>query len=286
MSYLFWRLRRLVTAGKVLIRDGNTFRGILPEDVATSVDVDPETDGDLDLGSDASHRWRTLRLATSMILSASGTVVVGANTLIGAVADKLNAAHLAIASQAVGDILYAATTTTFARLAAVGAGQVLVSAGVGTAPAWSASPSLTALTLSGDIAAAGGFRQTVGGFSIDPIGAGDNATPASSTPVACNLVGVAATHPAARAGSIMGLGFMLDTDPAGSAIVVAATIDGVVQAATASTLAAGSTRHVTGTFAKDAVTFTAGQRLGLAVRTGSGWSATTAMGVGYLQIED
>lgn len=73
MSYLFWRLRKLVSAGKVLIRDGNTFRGILPEDVATTVDVDPATDGDLDLGSSSAHRWRTLRLATSLLLSASGT---------------------------------------------------------------------------------------------------------------------------------------------------------------------------------------------------------------------
>lgn len=153
MSYLFWRLRKLVSAGKVLIRDGNTFRGILPEDVATSTSVDPETDGDLDLGSDSSHRWRTLRLATSLILSASGTVVVGANTLIGAVANKLNAQHLAIASQAIGDLLYADSTTTFARRAAVGVGQVLKSAGVGTAPAWGAIGGTTASTAAAAFAA-------------------------------------------------------------------------------------------------------------------------------------
>lgn len=105
-TWLYWRLKRLVADGKVLIRDGKSFRGLTAEDVATSVSVDPTTDGNLDLGSDSSHRWRTLRLATSLILSASGTLTSGANTLIGSVADKLNAAHLAIASQAVGDILY------------------------------------------------------------------------------------------------------------------------------------------------------------------------------------
>lgn len=178
MSYLFWRLRKLVSAGKVLIRDGNTFRGILPEDVATAVDVDPETDGDLDLGSDASHRWRTLRLATSLILSASGTVVVGANTLIGAVADKLNATHLAIASQAVGDILYAATTTTFARLAAVGAGQVLKSAGVGTAPAWGAIGGTTGQAYAAELTSYTNLAAS--GVGVHAAIASDNAAPVTT----------------------------------------------------------------------------------------------------------
>lgn len=145
-TWLYWRLKRLVADGKVLIRDGKSFRGLTAEDVATSVSVDPTTDGNLDLGSDSSHRWRTLRLATSLILSASGTLTSGANTLIGSVADKLNAAHLAIASQAVGDILYASTTTAFARLAGVATGQVLKSGGVATAPAWGAIGGTTAAT--------------------------------------------------------------------------------------------------------------------------------------------
>ncbi len=44
---------------------------------------------------------------------------------------------------AVGDLLYAPTTTTIGPIAAVVAGQVLVSAGVNTAPVYSAAPSLT-----------------------------------------------------------------------------------------------------------------------------------------------
>lgn len=50
-------------------------------------------------------------------------------------------------SQAIGDIVYASSTTAFTRLAAVAVGQVLVSAGTGTAPAWSASPQLTTIEL-------------------------------------------------------------------------------------------------------------------------------------------
>lgn len=70
-------------------------------------------------------------------LVTAATLVVGANTLIGAVADKLNAALLAIASQATGDILYADSSSTFARLADVGAGAYLRSGGIGAAPLYS-----------------------------------------------------------------------------------------------------------------------------------------------------
>jgi hypothetical protein len=52
----------------------------------------------------------------------------------------------------IGDIPYANTTATpaaYGRIAAVAAGQVLTSAGTGTVPAWSASPSITALTVTG-----------------------------------------------------------------------------------------------------------------------------------------
>jgi hypothetical protein len=44
---------------------------------------------------------------------------------------------------AIGDLLYASATNALSRLADVATGSVLVSGGVGTAPAWSASPTLT-----------------------------------------------------------------------------------------------------------------------------------------------
>jgi len=52
-----------------------------------------------------------------------------------------------------GDILYASSDGTLSRLAKVSAGSVLTS---GNSPAWSANPSLTNITLSGDIAVNGG----------------------------------------------------------------------------------------------------------------------------------
>lgn len=61
------------------------------------------------------------------------------------------------ASFAVGDIPYASTTTALAKLASVAAGSVLVPGGIGAAPAWSATPTLTDLTLTGILKAANGL---------------------------------------------------------------------------------------------------------------------------------
>lgn len=74
--------------------------------------------------------------ATRLKLSASYALHAGSNVLIGSVADKLNAAHLAIASQVAGDLLQADAATTFARLAAVATGNALISGGVGAVSAW------------------------------------------------------------------------------------------------------------------------------------------------------
>jgi len=58
------------------------------------------------------------------------------------------AGALSVTSQAIGDLLAASSTTQYARVAAVAAGQVLASAGTGTVPAWSAAPALSGLTAS------------------------------------------------------------------------------------------------------------------------------------------
>lgn len=79
-----------------------------------------------------------------LAVSTAQTVVVGANTLIGTVADKLNPVHIAHASQAIGDLLVADGATTMTRLADVAVGQVLKSGGVGAAPAYGAIGGTTA----------------------------------------------------------------------------------------------------------------------------------------------
>jgi len=88
------------------------------------------TDGGVNIGGvDGTKRPDKVIIKTS--------VIVGGNTVIGSVAGKLNAALLAIASQAIGDLLYADSTTTFARLGAGAVGTVFSGAGAGVAPTWS-----------------------------------------------------------------------------------------------------------------------------------------------------
>ena len=59
-----------------------------------------------------------------------------------------NGSNWTIAGQAIGDLAVASSTTAYGKLADVAVGQVLVSGGVGVAPAWSASPAMTSPTVS------------------------------------------------------------------------------------------------------------------------------------------
>jgi hypothetical protein len=74
---------------------------------------------------------------------ASGSLASGFTAITGPLGGT------GLTTAAVGDIMYAsATTPAWSRLADVATGQVLVSGGVNTAPAWSASPTLsTSLTV-------------------------------------------------------------------------------------------------------------------------------------------
>ena len=58
----------------------------------------------------------------------------------------INAGAVAIAGQAIGDLVIATSASQLGRVADVATGSVLVSGGVTTAPAYSASPGITALT--------------------------------------------------------------------------------------------------------------------------------------------
>lgn len=69
----------------------------------------------------------------------------GLSTFVAPLKGGLGAALVPV----IGDLLYADSTTSFARLAAVAVGRVLVSGGTGTAPAWSNTPALTSLALGG-----------------------------------------------------------------------------------------------------------------------------------------
>jgi hypothetical protein len=66
-----------------------------------------------------------------------------------------------------GDLLVATGSNAIGVVAAVATGRVLVSAGTSTVPAWSTSPSLTALTLSGNLQVADVLATGSNGVRVD-----------------------------------------------------------------------------------------------------------------------
>ena len=114
------------------------------------------------------------------------------------------------------------------------------------------------------------------------IAAGSNANPVLSTPVQAHWCGVATNAStgfvAMRAGSITGLSINLNTAAAGSNLIVGVYVNGtIVNASAIVTLtSAGSQTKGQATFAHGLYPLVAGDVVDVRIRTGSGWSATTA----------
>jgi hypothetical protein len=140
-------------------------------------------------------------------------------------------------------------------------------------------------TFTGAVAATGGItgsvRQIVP-FGQTNIAAGDNATPASSTPVQAHWCGASGLTTCAfvamRAGSVTGLSINLNTAAAGSNLIVGVYKNGTIINAAAIVTLASSTSDTKGqgTFTQGVYTFVAGDVIDVRIRTGSGWSATAA----------
>ena len=88
-------------------------------------------------------------------VNAQGQLTAASNTSIAIDAGAVTTGTLAvarggtnIASYTIGDLIYASGTTTLAKLPDVAVGSVVVSGGVGAAPAYSATPTVTSLTAS------------------------------------------------------------------------------------------------------------------------------------------
>lgn len=82
--------------------------------------------------SDGDPAWGAINLASSAAVT--GTLAIG-NGGTG------------FSSYAIGDLLYANTTTSLDKLAGVAAGSVLISNGTNTAPSWSTGPTLRSIIL-------------------------------------------------------------------------------------------------------------------------------------------
>lgn len=89
---------------------------------------------------------KTLSVTNTLTLSGTDSTTMTFPTTSKTLAAN-DGSNWTFASQAIGDIVYASSTTAFTRLAAVAIGQVLVSAGTGTAPAYSANPQVTTIEL-------------------------------------------------------------------------------------------------------------------------------------------
>jgi len=123
--------------------------------------------------------------------------------------------------------------------------------------------------------------RTVLPFGEINIAAGDNASPASSTPVAahwCGVVGNVAGVTMMRAGSIVGLSVHLSTAAAGSNLIAGVYINGTIAgvAAIVTLTSAGSQTKGYATFTHGLYAVAAGDVVDVRIRTGSGWSATAA----------
>lgn len=96
-------------------------------------------------------------VATLSSLTTIGTVTSGG---LGTGA-TLGGVTMSLGSDAVGDIYAATTSNVLSRIAAVAVGQVLISKGVTTLPAWSASATLSNLICSNNAITASGNAATV-----------------------------------------------------------------------------------------------------------------------------
>jgi len=112
------------------------------------------------------NAWNAARLfsggnAGDVLVRDTGSATGASWQVPGAVAQG----GTGLSSYTIGDLLYASGTTTLAKLADVAVGRVLVSGGVGVAPAWSATPSLTSVTIA--VNQKYGFATGSGGLGYD-----------------------------------------------------------------------------------------------------------------------
>ncbi len=88
-----------------------------------------------------------------------------------------------------------------------------------------------------------------------------------------------------RPGSVVGIGASFSVAPAGTDLTLTLLKNGVAVAACLLTVAAGATLGRSVVFAADLHRFVAGDRLGIAVTTGAGWTATTSDVAVTIEIE-
>lgn len=123
------------------------------------------TTGTIELGAASDT---TLARVSGGVVSIEGvTIATSSNTLaftnktITSSTNTLGGVTMGLGSDAVGDIYSATTSNVLSRIAAVAVGQVLISKGTGTLPAWSATATLSNLILTANAITATSNAATI-----------------------------------------------------------------------------------------------------------------------------
>ena len=174
------------------------------------------TIGDLLQASAATTLSKLAATSTGNALISGGVGTVSAWGKIGLtthISGTLGATNggTGLASYTTGDLIVANSGTTLTSLTAVATGRVLASAGTGTVPAWTATPTLTSLALGGNLAFSATAPTVSSGFGTTPaitgtatafrvdVGAGGTATggvlamPTAGTGWNCHVENLTAT---------------------------------------------------------------------------------------------
>jgi len=111
--------------------------------VATTVNGNTFTTGTYTLTGAAG---KTLTFNNSITFAGTDATTMTFPTTSKTIAAN-DGSNMTLASQAIGDLIVATSTTAIGRVADVAVGQVLVSGGVGVAPSYSANPQVTTIEL-------------------------------------------------------------------------------------------------------------------------------------------
>lgn len=248
------------------------------------------TTGDILYASSSSALSKLAAVATGNVLLSQGVGTApawGQVSLTSAVTGTLPAANGGTGQNTytVGDLLYASGSTALSKLTAVATGSVLVSQGTGTAPAYSATPTVTSITapthLGGTTASSTLTLQSTSGIGTTDsvvIKVGNNGATTALTAASSGTVTIGTLNLTNALGTAYGGTGLTGFTAANNAIY--STSSSTLTAGTLPT-AAGGTGLTTFTAANNAIysTSSSGLTAGTLPVAAGGTGATTLTGV-------
>lgn len=151
-----------VTAGTTLANTTWTYNGIDSPTMGTTslTFVQASGPGSYTQGNGITITGVSIAIDTSVTVDKT-TAQALTNKTITSSTNLLGGVTMSLGSDAVGDIYAATTSNVLSRIAAVATGQVLISKGTTTLPAWSASPTVSNILTTNNAVTASGNAATV-----------------------------------------------------------------------------------------------------------------------------